>query len=267
VSRHENQDQQPDHDAFGGLARDVTTLLDRRRALRLFAGTSLLALAGCGSRSPSTASAGCAVIPDETAGPYPGDGSNGPNVLSDSGVIRSDIRSSFGSSSGEAEGVPLTIVLALQDSGCKARSQAAVYLWHCDRDGNYSLYSPGVTGENYLRGLQPANPDGTVTFRSIFPAAYSGRYPHVHFEIYRSVSEAASDKQPLATSQLALPAQDCEAVYATSGYEQSKQNFAGISLTTDNVFRDDGAAHQLATTTGGVTAGYQARLVVPVNAG
>ena len=188
-------------------------------------------------------------------------------MLSDAGVVRSDIRRSFGTASGVAEGVPLTIVLAMQDSDLTPLADAAVYLWHCDREGNYSLYSPGVTGENYLRGMQPANPDGTVTFRSIFPAAYSGRYPHVHFEVYRSVAEAASGKEPIATSQLALPAATCEVVYATAEYEQSRQSFAATSLTTDMVFRVDGAAHQLATVTGSLSAGYQARLVVPVSAG
>lgn len=43
-----------------------------------------------------------AEIPDETAGPYPGDGSNGPNVLAESGIVRSDITSSFGSSTTKA---------------------------------------------------------------------------------------------------------------------------------------------------------------------
>ena len=33
-------------------------------------------------------------IPEETAGPYPGDGSNGVNVLSESGIVRSDITTS-----------------------------------------------------------------------------------------------------------------------------------------------------------------------------
>ena len=53
--------------------------------------------------------AACTKIPEETAGPFPGDGSNGPNVLNQTGVVRSDIRSSFGSSSTVAEGVPLTL--------------------------------------------------------------------------------------------------------------------------------------------------------------
>ena len=54
-------------------------------------------------------------IPEETAGPYPGDGSNGPNVLSESGVVRSDITSSFGSASGVAEGIPTTVKLKVYD--------------------------------------------------------------------------------------------------------------------------------------------------------
>lgn len=268
-----------DHDDFGGLSRDVTALLDRRRALRAFAGTGLLALVGCSSRSgtagspsatpsPSAAapSSTCAVIPEETAGPFPGNGSNGPNVLTQTGVIRSDIRKSFGTASGVAEGVDLTFVLELQDPSCAPLPDAAVYAWHCDRDGNYSMYSPGVTGENYLRGLQPANPDGTVTFRTAFPGAYPGRYPHIHFEVYASVADAAAGKDPLATSQLALPAAACDAVYATTGYEQSSRTFAGTSLTSDNVFADDGGARQLGTATGSVSSGLQVRLAVPVSA-
>ena len=54
---------------------------------------------------------------------------------------------------------------------------AAVYLWHCDRDGGYSLYSDGVTDQNYLRGVQAAGSDGTLRFTSIFPGAYPGVGP------------------------------------------------------------------------------------------
>ena len=44
------------------------------------------------------------MIPEETAGPFPGDGSNGPDVLSESGVVRSDVRSSFATGSATAQG-------------------------------------------------------------------------------------------------------------------------------------------------------------------
>jgi hypothetical protein len=101
-------DDLEDHDR--GLVFDLVTL-DRRRLLQLlgFGGVSatLLTIAGCGpaasSSSAATAAASasavggasCAIIPEETAGPFPGDGSNGPDVLSQSGVVRQDIRSSF----------------------------------------------------------------------------------------------------------------------------------------------------------------------------
>jgi protocatechuate 3,4-dioxygenase beta subunit len=54
-------------------------------------------------------------IPEETAGPYPGDGSNGPDVLEESGIVRGDIRASFGDASRTAEGVPMTLELVIAD--------------------------------------------------------------------------------------------------------------------------------------------------------
>jgi len=203
------------------------------------------------------------VIPEETAGPYPADGSNGKNVLSESGVVRSDIRSSFGSSTTTAEGVPLTIRLTLVAAdGDTPVEGAAVYLWHCNRDGQYSMYDRAVADENYLRGVQASAADGTVTFTSVFPACYSGRWPHIHFEVYRSVDEATAAGQLLATSQLALPEATCATVYATTGYEQSVRNLARVSLTQDMVFGDDGGVSQLATMSGDASTGYTAALTV-----
>ena len=106
--------------------------------------------------------------------------------------------------------MPLTIRLLIQDEGnaCEPLANAAVYIWHCDREGRYSLYSSGVEDQNYLRGVQAAGADGIVTFTSIFPAAYSGRWPHVHFEVYPSIAAAADAGNKIATSQIALPKDD-----------------------------------------------------------
>ncbi len=217
-----------------------------------------------GSAAGSAATACVDEVPEETAGPYPGDGSNGPNVLTSSGIVRSDIRSSFGTSTNTAQGVPLTIELTVQDSTCAPLAGAAVYLWHCTIDGKYSLYSDGVTDENYLRGVQEADSTGTVTFTSIFPAAYSGRWPHIHFEVYSGLSEATAAGKISATSQIALPEDICATVYATDGYSRSVQNLAQSSLETDMVFGDDGGVHQLATVTGSAADGYTASLVISV---
>jgi protocatechuate 3,4-dioxygenase beta subunit len=278
---HDN-DELHDHDL--GLSHDLPTLLNRRRALGLLTGAGLAAaLAACSSdgtstattssngsaASPttaaSTATAAGAEIPEETAGPYPGDGSNGVNVLTESGIVRSDITSSFGTASGVAAGVPLTITLTVLDTanGSAPLEGAAVYLWHCDQSGRYSLYSDGVTNENYLRGVQAAAADGTVTFTSVYPAAYSGRWPHIHFEVYPSLADATRASGKLRTSQVALPEKPSKLVYATDGYDASLGNLAQTSLHTDMVF-SDGWSLQLGKVSGDVDTGMTVSLNVPV---
>lgn len=248
------------------LADDLQRLrfLQRRQLLKLGLALPLL---GCGSTlgGGSTADGACSTIPEETAGPYPGDGSNGVNALSLEGILRTDLRSSFGSMSGTAAGIPLTVTLTLvgTDVSCAPLSGYGVYLWHCDRDGHYSLYT--VTNQNYLRGLAATDENGQVSFTTIFPACYSGRWPHIHFEVYPNVTVATDSSKKVKTSQLALPEATCDEVYATSGYEASVQNLASTSLQTDNVF-GDGSSLQVATLTGDPASGYVATLQVGVPA-
>jgi len=278
------------HDHDKGLSHDLPILLSRRRALTVLGGgVGLFALAACGDDATSaggtsaTASATSAAssassagsddsatsseeIPEETGGPYPADGTNGPNVLTETGVVRSDLTKSFGSASGVASGVPLTIklkILNVGDGDAAAYAGAAVYLWHCTPDGNYSLYSDSVAGENFLRGVQEADADGNITFTSVYPGAYSGRWPHIHFEVYPSLAKAATASDKLRTSQIALPEDACRQVYATDGYGQSLRNLSQTSLSSDMVFRD-GWSLQLGTVSGSVTDGMTVALSVPV---
>lgn len=268
-----------------GLVYDVETLLSRRRTLGLFGalGASVF-VSGCWGTSGSPTSSGGSTtasdsasassatgsgrvteVPDETGGPFPGDGSNGVNVLDDSGIVRADIRSGFGSSATTASGVPLTIRLTVRDSATgDAKPGVAVYVWHCDREGNYSLYSPGFEDVNYLRGVQTADATGTVTFRSVFPGCYPGRWPHIHFEVYASVDGATSAGPIVKTSQIALPKEACEVTYGSEGYDDSSANLTHVSLSSDNVFGDDGGIHQLASMSGSVGEGYVAALTVGV---
>ena len=282
----------PDHDR--GLEFDVRTLVARRSALGLLGGAGLAALAGCTDGSPGTAVGSSAAttgsttspvspsgtatgtasgtpavdtqVPAETAGPFPGDGSNGQDVLDDTGIVRKDLRSSIGTST-TTTGVPLTVNLTVLDAanGYGAMQGVAVYAWHCDAQGRYSMYSPGVEDENYLRGVQPTDASGTATFTTVFPGCYQGRWPHIHFEVYRSTAEATSDGQIVRTSQLALPQTACEAVYGdTATYPGSADSLSRTSLTQDMVFGDDGGIHQLATVTGDASSGYVANLTVGV---
>ncbi|SHG64903.1 intradiol ring-cleavage dioxygenase [Massilia sp. CF038] len=271
------------HDHTHCLAQDIATMLDmrasRRQSLRwLFAGAAAAPLAGCGAgvsdlAGDSGASAGsttCVVIPEETAGPYPGDGTNSSvngvaNALILAGIVRSDIRSSIAGATGVAAGVPLTIRLQLVNvkASCASLAGATVYLWHCDRDGNYSMYSSAVSAENYLRGVQEADSTGLVTFSTIFPGCYAGRMPHVHFEIYPDLTKASLASNRVRTSQFGFPTATLSEAYSATGYATSVRNLASMSYATDNVF-SDGTALQIANMSGSAALGYTATLTVGV---
>ncbi|MGA1798733.1 intradiol ring-cleavage dioxygenase [Sphingomonas sp. 4RDLI-65] len=286
------------------LAEDIAvieTLFARRRALKWFAGAGTVALvAGCGGSSAdsdavttvttttatptstttatptpttTTTSTGCIVDPTETAGPYPADGTNTAsgstsNALTVSGIVRSDIRASFISTTTVATGTQLTITLTVVDvnATCAPLANYAVYLWQCDRNGNYSLYTAPT--ESYLRGVQVTNAAGQVTFTTIVPGCYDGRYPHMHFEVFSTLTAATGGRYAVLTSQLAMPAALCNAVYAdTTLYPSSATRFANISTSSDGVFSDNTAAQiaqQTPTFSGSVADGYTANVLIGV---
>jgi protocatechuate 3,4-dioxygenase beta subunit len=256
-----------------GAGFDVRTLISRRSLLGLVGlGIGATALAACGSGTSAvttrTSSSGTGEIPDETAGPYPGDGSNGPDVLEQTGIVRSDIRSSIGADA-PVDGVPLRFAFTVTDitDGDVPFENAAVYAWHCDAQGRYSMYSGGVQDETWLRGVQVADADGRVSFASIVPGCYAGRWPHIHFEVYPDVDSIGDAANAIAVSQMALPEDVLGDVYAQPAYDGSAQNLAQVSLAGDNVFGDDSAALQLATVSGDADGGYVASLAVRVDTG
>ena len=285
------------------LERMLATQSNRRQSLRwLLAGAATLPLASCGGGSGDTTAAstaaatgatgstgstgsatgtgtttgtgsngGCAVIPEETGGPYPGDGTNSngsgiANALTLSGIVRSDIRTSVSPGSATAAGIPTTLKLQIVNVGasCASAAGAAVYLWHCDRDGNYSMYATGLTKENYLRGVQEADSTGTITFTTIFPGCYAGRMPHIHFEVYPSLAKATSAANRVKTSQFTFPMATLNEAYATTAYASSSRNLASISYATDNVF-SDGTSLQMASVSGDPVNGYVVTLTIGVS--
>jgi protocatechuate 3,4-dioxygenase beta subunit len=292
-----------------GLQHDLQMMAqrmhERRRAMSwLLAGGTAALASGCGGGSddgnavtgtttgtttgstttttttstPTTSAAGsCTALPQETAGPFPSDGSNtvngmASNVLTASGIVRRNIRGSFGTSTNTAGGVPLTLTLTLANFNnlCAPMVGAAVYLWHCTREGGYSLYTSGIQNENFLRGVQIADANGQVSFDTIFPAAYSGRYPHIHFEVYPNLAAATLYTNRTFTSQMAMPRDICSTVYANAtGYGASVGNLAQTTLANDNVFGDNSTAQLAAMTpmlAGSVAAGYTGTLVIGVPA-
>lgn len=289
------------HNHEGGMFADLDRIerlrVGRRRALGLFGsagGTALLF--GCGgsdgasstavtvatstatstptatatptpTASATATSASCTVPSSETNGPYPADGTNTSsgltsNALTASGVVRSDIRSSFvGTSIATATGVIMNLTITLVDvnNGCGPLANYAVYIWHCDKDGAYSLYD--LPNESYLRGVQVTDSNGQVTFTTIVPGCYNGRYPHIHFEIFSSLANATRGSYARLISQFAIPAAVCASVYATSTYATSFRNYnnGNNSTATDNVFGDATSAQlsvMTPTFSGSVSGGY-----------
>lgn len=250
----QNDDNTPDH-KDGGFWQDMSGAVGRRRMLGLLGvgavGVGAWALLGSGAGRASEiaglAADGtmCVAPPPETAGPYPADGTNVQdgqtiNVLTDSGILRPDIRGSFAGLTGTAEGIPLEVEIRLVDVdlNCTPVAGLAFYLWHCDAAGGYSIYS--VPGVNYLRGLQVSDATGTVRFTTILPGCYDGRWPHMHFEVFASPDAAVNGDDALLTAQIALPGADIAALFAKDArYAASLPNLSRISLASDNVFSDN----------------------------
>lgn len=253
------------------LSRLESDRLTRRTALRRLGGLTALGLplllpgcgggegesvsgassgdaAGSGGSSGSTggsaSSGSCVLIPEETDGPFPL-----YSTLSNSAMYRADV------TEGRA-GVPLALALNVVDvnDACAPISNVDVYIWHCDRDGNYSGYS-GSQGETFMRGIQTTDADGKVAFTTIYPGWYSGRITHIHLQVYLGSTRRA-------TTQLAFPLDVTSAVYGSSLYPKG-QNTSVTSFARDGIF-SDGESTQLFAMSGSVAAGYTGALQIGI---
>jgi len=145
-----------DHD--GGLSKDMeifsATLVERRRALSLLgaAAGSAFGLAGLGSvLSPrAAAAAGSCQIPDspEIAGPFPADGTNHANgetsdVLTESGVVRRDVRRSFLSTTTKAKGLKVHLKLTLVNTNAQ-----------CVPLAGWAVFSGIATATGFIRSTR-----------------------------------------------------------------------------------------------------------------
>ena len=195
----------------------------------------------------------CTLTAKETEGPYPL-----LAILGNSSMVRSNITEG-------KTGVPLTVTLTLQDAsnGCAAVQGAAIYIWHCDKDGLYSGYdiqnNRGQTGLTYTRGIQVTDSNGQVRFTTIYPGWYEGRITHIHAQVYLNNNLQVS---ATATTQLAFPQEVTKAVYSTALYTHG-QNTSVSSFAQDNVF-SDGTGTELVTITGNTDTGYEASLTIVI---
>lgn len=161
-------------------------------------------------------------------------------------------------------GVPLTMDIKIvnTNNSCAPLVGYDVYVWHCDADGYYSFYAnqPGYlgtrsfTGGYFLRAAQTSNSCGEVTFNTIFPGWYTGRYSHLHLAIAMGATSQA-------VTQMTWPADVITSLYANSSY-YSAHGQNSTSFSGDGVFQ--GNTSQVATTTGSIAAGYRSQWVLGI---
>lgn len=99
----------------------------------------------------------------------------------------SDLTKVAGQGTG-ARGVVARIGGRLLDADGRPIQGATVEIWQCDANGHY--LHPGDRGprDQAFQGFGRAvtGPDGGYGFRTIRPAPYSGRTPHIHFAVLAS---------------------------------------------------------------------------------
>ncbi|MEP7234920.1 MAG: T9SS type A sorting domain-containing protein [Ignavibacteriota bacterium] len=209
----------------------------------------------------------CVLIPTETAGPYPWPKSpNGSIISTDQFFYRRDITEGL-------PGLPLTVTLNIVNvnDDCAPVLNAAVVIWHCNKDGQYSEYGGQLnyltnrmdvdeTGKSFMRGVQMTDSNGQVTFNTIYPGWYPGRTSHVHFQVFLS-------SLLNATSQFAFPENINQAVYGSALYSGHGQK--DTPNTSDGVFNNNATdlTHELLTDIqGDTTSGYTATFTIGIAA-
>lgn len=142
------------------------------------------------------------------------------------GLLRTDITTGFNGMAGTAVGIPLDLNLCFRSAsgGQTALARHAVYVWHADAAGQYSVFNRIDT--NYLRGIGITDARGRVRFRTIYPGTYRGRPPHIHFEVYRNLDALGMGASRLIRSRILLPDAVSRSIYAGSAaYHDSFQRY------------------------------------------
>ncbi len=126
----------------------------------------------------------CKLIPEFTSGPYYIDGA----------AVRRDITE-------DKPGLPMDIAFKVIDSNtCEPLADAAVDIWHCDANGEYSgwngntleeTFKNGRNKKTFLRGVQVTDKNGIAQFTTIYPGWYEGRAIHIHLKVHTG-GDAAS---------------------------------------------------------------------------
>ena len=179
--------------------------------------------------------------PQQIEGPYFVDGM--PN--------RSDIRSDTSDGSVQ-DGIPLRLFLHVYDvddnGSCTPLSDAKVDIWHANSQGTYSGVQDAGTGQDdYLRGYQMTDDNGTVQFITIYPGWYEGRAIHIHVKVRNF---EGSNETLEWTSQLYLNNSINEQIHTQSPYSDhgpvdmtNEEDFIYTGPSSDGLVKTNTGQH------------------------
>jgi protocatechuate 3,4-dioxygenase beta subunit len=211
--------------------------------------------------------------PQQTEGPYFVD--NMPN--------RSDITTDTTTGTVE-EGIPLRLVINVydvdgDDSGsnegsCDPLSGALVDIWHSDSQGIYSgIQQQGTTGQNYLRGNQVTDENGTVQFTTVYPGWYEGRAIHIHIKVrtFEGSNETFEWTSQFYLNDSITEQVDTQPPYSDHGQPDITNEEDGIytGASTDGLIQSNTGEHLMLNMTRAEEEegqGYLGRFNVVVNA-
>ncbi|MBX3607864.1 MAG: intradiol ring-cleavage dioxygenase [Piscinibacter sp.] len=94
-------------------------------------------------------------------------------------------------------GQPAWLSGSVVDPAGRAVTGAVVEIWQCDQDGHYHHPGDGGRADPLFQGFGRVQigADGNYRFRTIRPAPYSGRTPHIHLKV-------RLDRRELLTTQV-----------------------------------------------------------------
>jgi protocatechuate 3,4-dioxygenase beta subunit len=137
------------------------------------------------------------------------------------------------------EGIPLRLILPVYDvndsdvdgsGSCTPLKDAKVDIWHSNSQGVYSGVQDAGTSENdFLRGNQMTDDNGTVQFATIYPGWYEGRAIYIHVKV-RTFEGSNEDFE--WTSQFYLNNSINELVHR----QAKNSNDGPVNLTSEEAF-------------------------------
>jgi protocatechuate 3,4-dioxygenase beta subunit len=169
------------------MPKPPTALPTRRRLLHLTAGAAAISFPALWLGARAQPVAPRRPTPSQTEGPFypveiPPD--HDADLLRN-GALRTQ------------RGEPAWVQGTVSDMAGLPVSGAVVEIWQCDADGHYHHPRDRGTPDPAFQGFgrMTVGADGAYRFRTLRPAVYSGRTPHIHFKV-------RLDSRELLTTQL-----------------------------------------------------------------